>query len=246
MNVTYLRFELLRLYRNKRFFFFTLVFPLVLFLVFGSSNRHGVVDFGTYTLSFPLFYMVAMAGYGAMTAAISGGARIAAERSTGWNRQLRLTPLPVRTYFRAKVITAYLMAVISIVVLYVAGLALGVRIHSASRWLEMTGLILVGILPFVALGILAGHLLTVDSMGPAIGGGAALFALLGGVWFPLPNHSALHTIGEFVPSYWISQASHIGIGGPGWGAKGWIVVGAWTLVAAALAGRAYQRDTKRV
>ena len=37
--------------------------------------------------------MVSMAGFGAMIAAIAGGARIAAERSVGWNRQLRLTPL---------------------------------------------------------------------------------------------------------------------------------------------------------
>ena len=31
MNVTYLRYELLRLSRNKRFFFFSLAFPLALF-----------------------------------------------------------------------------------------------------------------------------------------------------------------------------------------------------------------------
>ena len=96
------------------------------------------------------------------------------------------------------------------------------------------------------MGILVGHLVTVDSMGPAIGGGTALFALLGGIWFPFPQHSALHTVGECVPSYWISQASHIGIGGDAWAAKGWIVVGVWTVVATLLAARAYQRDTKRV
>ena len=38
---------------------------------------------------------------------IAGGARIAAERSVGWHRQLRVTPLPVRTYFAAKVLTGY-------------------------------------------------------------------------------------------------------------------------------------------
>jgi ABC-2 type transport system permease protein len=246
MNATYLRFELLRLFRNKRFFFFTLVFPLVLLLIFGGSNRNAVIDVGAYRLKYPLFYMVAMAGYGAMTAAIAGGARIAAERSVGWNRQLRLTPLRVRTYFRAKVLTSYVMALISIAVLYGAGVLIGVRIDSAQRWLQMTGLILVGILPFVAIGILFGHLLTVDSMGPAMGGATALFALLGGIWFPFAQGSILQKIGEYVPSYWISQASHIGIGGSAWGTKGWVVVLGWTVVAAALAARAYQRDTKKM
>jgi ABC-2 type transport system permease protein len=244
MNATYVRFELLRLFRNKRFFFFTLVFPLVLFLVFGGANRNTVIDLGTYTLKYPLYYMVAMAGYGAMIAGMAGGARIAAERSVGWNRQLRLTPLSVRTYFRTKVLTAYVMALISIVVLYIAGTAFGVRIDSASRWLQMTGLILVGILPFVALGILLGHLLTVDSMGPAMGGVSALFALLGGIWYPLTG--VMRSIGEYLPSYWISQASHVGIGGNAWGAKGWIVVLGWTAVATALAAKAYLLDTKKV
>ena len=40
-----------------------------------------------------------MAAWGAMAAVIAGGARIAAERAIGWNRQLRITPLPARTYF---------------------------------------------------------------------------------------------------------------------------------------------------
>ena len=33
-----------------------------------------------------------------MVAVIAGGARIAAERAVGWNRQLRLTPLSARSY----------------------------------------------------------------------------------------------------------------------------------------------------
>ena len=83
MNATYFKYEFLRLWRNKRFFFFSLVFPLVLFLVFGLSNRNANVTFGSVTLKFILFYMVGMAGYGTMMASISGGARIAAERQVG-------------------------------------------------------------------------------------------------------------------------------------------------------------------
>jgi ABC-2 type transport system permease protein len=136
------------------------------------------------------------------------------------------------------------MALISIAVLYGAGVAIGVRIDSATRWLQMTGLILVGILPFVAIGILFGHLLTVESMGPAMGGASALFALLGGIWYPLSG--VMRTIGEYLPSYWISQASHVGIGGNAWGTKGWVVVLAWTAVCTVLAAQAYLRDTKKI
>jgi ABC-2 type transport system permease protein len=245
MNATYFRYEFLRLWRNKRFFFFTLVFPLVLFLVFGLSNKDATVTFGSVTLKFLLFYMVGMAGYGAMLASLSGGARIAGERQVGWNRQLRLTPLRVPTYFAAKILTSYAMALISIAVLFAAGLICGVHVPFG-RWAEMVGLILIGLLPFIAIGIIIGHLLTVDSIGPALGGGGAFFALLGGIWFPLSNGSALQKIGEFIPSYWLSQAARVGVGGSAWPAKGWLVIAVWTVVMALIAARAYQRDTQRV
>ena len=54
--------------------------------------------------------MVGLAAFGAMNAMLSSGARIAGERAAGWNRQLRITPLPVSDYFRAKVVTGYMMA----------------------------------------------------------------------------------------------------------------------------------------
>jgi ABC-2 type transport system permease protein len=246
MNVTYLRYELLRLSRNKRFFFFSLAFPLALYLVIAGSNKSQVIDMGSYSLKFPLYYMVSMAAYGAMIASIAGGGRIASERAVGWNRQLRLTPLKVRDYFTAKVVTAYLMAVISIALLYVAGVLYGVHISPFSRWVEMTGLLLVGLLPFIAIGVVVGHLLTPDSMGPALGGGATLFGFLGGLWFPLPASGFLHNLAQFIPSYWLGQASHVGIGGTGWGARGWLCIAAWTVVMTLVAGWAYRRDTGRV
>lgn len=246
MNTTYLRYEMLRLLRNKRSFIFSLFFPLALFLVIGGSNKDLVLDVGTFKVRFVLYYMVSMAGYGAMIAAISGGARIATERQTGWNRQLRLTPLPVPVYFGTKVVTAYVMSAASIVLLYAAGLSFGVRIDSAARWVSMTGLLLVGVLPFVAMGIAVGHLLTTDAMGPAVGGGSAFFGFLGGQWFPLPTHGVLREIGELVPSFWITQASHIGIGGSAWPAKGWLVIASWSLAMSGWAAWAYRRDTGRV
>ena len=246
LNATYLRYELVRLFRNKRSFIFSLVFPLALFLVIGGSNRDQIMDLGTYRVKFVLYYMVSMAGYGAMIAAISGGARIATERQTGWNRQLRLTPLPVTTYFATKVITAYVMSAASIVLLYAAGLTFGVRIASAGRWISMTGLLLISVLPFVAMGIAVGHLLTTDAMGPAVGGGSAFFGFLGGQWFPLPASGVLRQIGELVPSFWITQASHIGIGGAAWAVKGWLVIAVWAAAMSGWAAWAYRRDTKRL
>lgn len=239
--VVYTRYEVLRVFRNVRFFVFSLVFPLILFLVVAGPNKNQELG----GIPFPVYYLAGMVSWGTMAAVIAGGARIAAERQVGWNRQLRLTPLSARTYFRAKILTGYLMAVASIVLLYAAGIAIGVRM-SGSDWLTMTWLILVGLIPFAAMGIWMGHVVSIDSMGPALGGVTSLFALLGGAWGPLASHGFMQQVAEVLPSYWLVQAGHVAYTGEPWGAKGWIVIAVWSVVFAVLAARAYRRDTLRV
>ncbi len=241
--ITFAKYEIVRTLRNRRFFIFSVGFPAVLYFTIAgpSRNEHNFANSG---LPAALYYMVGLTAFGTMNTVLSTGTRIAGERSAGWNRQLRLTPLSTRNYFRTKVAVAYLMAAITIVVLYAAGVSLGVSL-AAGEWARMTGLILVGLIPFIALGVMMGHLLTPDSIGPAMGGTTALLSLLGGVWFPV-NSGTFHDIAEALPSYWLVQASHVSIGGSGWSARGWIIMAAWAAVLAAGAGWAYRRDTLRV
>ena len=176
-NTVYLKTELRRSLRNRKFLLFSLGFPLLLFFMIAGPNRTAHLD----GVAFPLYYMTGMAAWGSMTAVISIGARIAAERQLGWGRQMRLTPLSTARYFQAKVLGGYLMAVISILALTAAGAALGVQL-SLTRWLLMAVLILVVLLPFAVLGVLMGHVLKVDTAGPAMGGVTTLLALVGGTW----------------------------------------------------------------
>jgi ABC-2 type transport system permease protein len=242
-RAAYIRFELLRTVRNRRFFILALGFPIILYFLIAGPNKNED-NLGGSGLSAPLYYMVGLAAFGAMNAMLSVGGRIATERTAGWNRQLRLTPLSPRDYFRAKILTGYMTAIAALLLLFVAGTTMGVRLDG-SQWLRMTGLILVGLIPFGALAILFGHLLTADAIGPAMGGLVAVLAVLGGVWFPLTN-GVLYHIGRALPSYWLVQASHVALGSGGWGTTGWLVVGAWSVVLGALAARAYRRDTGRV
>ena len=197
---------------------FSLGFPIALFyLIAGPSKNND--NFGGTGLSAPLYYMVGLAAFGGMSAMIASGGRIAGERSVGWTRQLRVTPLSTRDYFRAKVITAYAIAITSLLVLYLrAASSLGVSLP-AGRWLAMSGLMLVALLPFAALGVALGHALTVDSIGPATGGIVTLFAFLGGTWFPITSGFLYH-FGQLLPSWWLVQASHVGARGARLGGQG--------------------------
>ncbi len=241
-GLTYVRYEFLRTLRNRRFLIFSLAFPLILFLSIAGDHRHIRID----GIGFPLYYMTGMAAWGSMTSVISSGARIAAERQVGWTRQLRITPLKTSTYFAAKILTGYMMALISILVLALAGTSLGVRLD-ATGWLTMLGLLLVGLIPFSIMGILLGHLIKVDSLGPAIGGITSIFALLGGVFGPLVTGGAFFDVVKALPSYWLVQAGKSALlGGHIWTGEAWIVIAAWSLVLARLAVRVYRRDTARV
>ena len=141
-------------------------------------------------------------------------------------------------------LTAYATALLSVALLYISGAALGVSL-AARTWLEMTGLIIVGLLPFAALGIWLGHQLNVDAIGPATGGVVSLLALVGGTWFPV-THGFLHDLGQYLPSYWLVQAGRVSEHGHAWGARGWAVVLVWALILGLLAAIAYRRDTGRV
>jgi ABC-2 type transport system permease protein len=251
-SLTYAKFELLRSVRNKRVFIFSLGFPLVFYFILAGTQRNNHNFGGSATvhtgLFAPQYYMVGLLAFGTMVAAMSGGAGIAGDRQVGWNRQLRLTPLSPRAYFQAKLATSFTLVGASIVLLYLSGTLLGVRLD-AVQWLKMTALVLIALIPWAAVGIALGHLLTVDAMGPAMGGGTSIFAFLGGTWFPLTGGGGFVAFCKVLPTFWLVQAGHVGLPGqPGnpWGLEGWVVIAAWSVAMGLFAIWAYRRDTRKV
>jgi ABC-2 type transport system permease protein len=247
--VTYTRFEVVRTVRNRQSMIFSVAFPVVMYFLLAGPNKNNHNFGGSATkhtgLFAPQYYMVGLLAFGAMVAVMSSGARIAAERTIGWNRQLRLTPLSAAAYLRTKLITGYLLAAVTIALLYLAGIALGVRLPFTD-WLEMTALVLIALVPFAALGIAFGHLLNDDAAGAALGIGASLFAFLGGTWFPITGSGLFVDLCKLLPSYWLVQAGHVGLGdSKPWTAEAWLVLAVWAALGVSLAAWAYRRDTRK-
>ncbi len=240
-TAVYTRYELLRTVRNRRFFIFSLIFPLILFYLVAGPNKSAKLA----GIPFPVYYMSGMLAWGSMQAVIAGGARIALERAAGWTRQMRITPLSMRAYFGTKVLGGYMMACISIALLCIAGATLGVSL-TASGWASMIALVLVGLVPFTLLGIVIGHLAGPDAVGPLMGGLVSLLALAGGAFGPLGESGVVHQISMLFPSYWLVQAGKAGFTHHGWSAEGWLVVLVWSVVLLRVARIAYRRDTARV
>lgn len=243
--VAYTTFELRRTLRNRRVVLISVGFPAVLLILVGTQNK-SVTDFAGTGVSFATYYMAGMVAWGSMTAVLSGGIRIAPERAAGWVRQLRLTPLRASGYFGGKLSASYLVALVAMAVLSAVGVTvLDVRMP-AGGWARMVALVLVGLVPFAALGIWLGHVLSVDAMGAALGLVGTLFALLGGAFGPIGGTTGfLHALTELLPSYWLVAAGRSAYTGQSWPAKGWAVVVVWSVAAGYLAARAYARDGAR-
>jgi ABC-2 type transport system permease protein len=238
---TYMRYEVLRNFRNWRFAVAAAGFPLILYLIIAEANRHASFN----DTNFPLYFMVAMATLGTMSAVVSSASVIAAERSSGWTRQMRITPLRTTVYFTAKVLNGYLRALVTIALLGLAGTLLGVRL-SAHEWLTVTVLLLVGLIPFTILGILLGHLLGSDVSAPAVAGIVTLFSLLSGAYgFQVASSGAMFQFIKALPSYWLVQADKTAAGAGSWPVEGWMVIGAWTVALILIAVLVYRRDTSR-
>lgn len=239
-SLVYTRSELKRTFRNFRFFIFSLGFPLALYFLIAGPNRHEKIG----GIPLPLYFMTGMMAFGTMIAVVSSGGRIAAERQLGWNRQLRITPLRPPAYLGAKVLSGYAMAASSIFLISLAGTIIGVRL-TLGEWATLVALVLIGLIPFAGMGIAIGHLVSVDSLGPLMGGLTSILALLGGAWGPIASSGALHTVSEAMPSYWLVQAGKTAIGGSVWPLTGWLVIAVWSVAMAALAAWAYRRDTTK-
>jgi ABC-2 type transport system permease protein len=197
-----IKLELVRALRNRKFLFFTVIYPSALFLLIaGNADSHTEVD-GT-GLTLPTYMMVSMASFGALTATLMGNSeRIAKERENGWVRQLRLTPLPGRGYVLAKTAGAAVVSLPSIVIVFaVAALVKDVRLD-AWQWLALSGAVWAGSLVFAALGVALGYLATGDAVRPITMIIYFGLSMLGGLWMPTTTFPQwLQDIARWLPTH---------------------------------------------
>jgi ABC-2 type transport system permease protein len=191
--------------------------------------------------------MINMATFGALGAVLGVGARIAVERDAGWNRQLRLTPLPPQGYVLGKVLVGMLVALPSILLVCLAGFLSGDVHLDAGQWLEVVGLGWVALLPMAAVGVGLGYLARGDTAQAANGGVIVLMSMFGGIWFPVDSTSPgwLRTVADVMPTYWITQIGRAPLTHEWPAAGGWVVLAVWAVVGIRIAARRYLVDDLR-
>jgi ABC-2 type transport system permease protein len=245
MRTTYLALEAKRALRNPRFLLFTMAFPVVIFLIDVGAFGKGDVP-GSHA-SYASYLMVSMAAWGGFMAAMNTGARTAVERSSGWQRQLRLTPLRPMAYLIGKAAVGTLVALPPIVVVALIGRFVeGVHL-SGGGWAQVILGVWVATIPFAVLGLLVGQLATSETLQVFTSGLMIVLGFLGGVLIPItvfPNWMA--DIARVLPSYWLADIGHGALLGNTDIGKAVIWLAGWTVVLAFAVVRRYQRDSARV
>jgi ABC-2 type transport system permease protein len=246
MKTAYLGLEAKRALRNPRFLMFTMIFPVVIFLIDVAAFGNGLVP-GSRTVTFAPYIMVSMAAFGAFMAAMNTGARTAVERAAGWQRQLRLTPLRPTGYLVAKAAVGTLVALPPIVLVALVGVVVE-HVHlSAGSWVQVVLGVWVASVPFAVLGLLVGQLATSETMQVFTSGLMIVLGFLGGILIPVtvfPNW--MQHVAQVLPSYWLADVGHSALLGNTDIGRAITWLAGWTVVLAFAVVRRYRRDSARV
>ncbi|MBA3930456.1 MAG: ABC transporter permease [Xanthomonas sp.] len=210
------RYEFLRLLRTPSFSLPCLLFPPVFYLLFGVLlGGKGGPAVASYMLAgYGVFGVVGVALFGF-------GVTVAMDREQGLLTLKRAQPMPPGAYLVAKMAMAMLFAAIILLLLgaLAAGVA-GVRL-APMQWLLLSTTCLLGVLPFSALGLWLGTLVS-GSGAPALINLVYLpMAFLSGLWVPLAMlPPVLQSMAPVWPAYHLAQLAQkiVGVdaGGSAW------------------------------
>jgi ABC-2 type transport system permease protein len=242
MSFGYLILEVRRAVRSVRFMIFAIAFPVLMFLLYtgiwgaGDESIVGVL-------------MVNMTAFGALSAALSAGGRVAQERAVGWQRQLRLTPLSGPGYLTAKGITAMMLAIPAVVLVPLVGALIEGVSLDATGWLRVVLGTWLAVIPFALLGLLVGQLATPDSLQPITTVVMLVLSMIGGIFIPIDSMPGwMLDIAHVLPSYWLGQIARGAVTTDMASSLGTavLVLAAWSVGLAVAVTRRYRRDSARV
>jgi ABC-2 type transport system permease protein len=225
--------ELLLFVRDKTVVLFSLIFPVLTVAFFGYLNREtqvsisskadgGAVSYASFLIAGGVGMVVASAAFQNLSTAL------ARERDLGILKRLGGTPLRIRTFVGAKILTAGFIILAQALIMVAANAILfGAEIGGSLFW----GLIALalGVLTFTAMGIALAGLCRNADIAAAAGVAIGLpMQFLCGTLFPLQDMpTALQHIAQALPLTYFVEALRGAMltgAGPTAYAKDWIIL----------------------
>jgi ABC-2 type transport system permease protein len=240
----YAKTEALRMLRNRRYIIFVVIFPVVLYLI--NANIYGQ-QASAGGVKYAVVLMVSMGAYGAMASSMMNSAvPWATERQSGWLRQLQITPLPSWAIIVTKLVIAMLLVLPSVLLVSLVGIVQQGVSLPIGQWVPLLLVLWLGTIPFIALGLAIGSLLSPDAAQPAAMICMFALAIAGGLWFPPEMFGdAMKSVANVTPSFHYANLGWSIIAGNGLPMTDLLVVGGWAVVLGGAAAYLYRRATVR-
>jgi ABC-2 type transport system permease protein len=221
----------------------TILFPLMFYALFGLSHSQAALagtTLGVYLLaSYGTFGVIAISLF-------AFGVGVAVERGQGWMQVKRASPMPRFAYFAAKIAMSMLFSLAMLLLLFALAMVAGHARMPLASWAGLTAILLLGVLPFAAMGLAIGYFAGPNSAPPICNVIYLPMSFASGLWVPLQFlPKAVQSIAPFLPPYHVSQLALNRIRGGAFGASDWIHVAAlfgFTLLFLILAAVGYRRD----
>ncbi|MCU1395686.1 MAG: transporter [Ilumatobacteraceae bacterium] len=249
--------ELKNLWRSKQALGFTVLFPVMMLLLF-ASIFHGDIDHTTVKIS--QVYVAGIIGSALMSTGFVGLAiGLATERDAGMLKRLASTPMPKAAYFLGKIGMVLATVLLQVVVLVALGVAF-FHVHlpsGAGRWLTFVWVFVLGVTAATLLGIAIGGVIRDAKSAPAVVN-LPFIALqfISGVWITVTQlPSWLLNVARIFPLFWICQGMRsvflpdgflVVEPGHTWNhATGALVLAAWCVIGFVLCMRTFRWTRER-
>jgi ABC-2 type transport system permease protein len=227
---TFGRFEVGRLARSWKFLVITVGFPVTFYMLFLGDRRAGQVVDGT--VPWRVYLMISMCSFGALVAALTaGGARLSTERSSGWARQLRVTPLPGWAYVVTKIAASMLVILPVVGLVDLVGATFGGVDLDAATWTALSAAMWLTALPFAVLGVFIGFMVNAETAFPVVTGLMFVLGYFGGLFNPVDGMpAALRSAAQVLPSFHHAAIGLSIVDGHGATATNWLVLAGYTAI----------------
>jgi ABC-2 type transport system permease protein len=236
---THVWIDTIELIRLPMYSVSTVVFPTLLFLLFGLPYAHSTEAARMIMSSYAAYAVIGVTLF-------QFGVGIAADRDSPWEQFLRTLPVGVATRLAAQIAAALFFAFGSVSVVVIAGSAFGHARTDLALLARLVPTLLAGSIPFALLGITIGYWAGRRSALPIANLIYLPVALGGGLWMPpaaLPK--AIAAVSPLLPSRHYGEAVWAAAAGDPAPLASWVWLLGYAILFGATAIWGYRRDEGR-
>jgi ABC-2 type transport system permease protein len=245
------RYEQLAFWRNRRAAFFSLMFPLIYLLVFGTLTHDATID-SRGGLSMIDFYVPGIVTWAIVLVGFNATAlNFAYRRTNGVFKRIRATPLPWWAYVAGALGSSFLVIALSVAVMLAVGIGLFGAHASLATLPGLVSVLLLGSVCFTLLGVAGSRLVNKPEGGMGILMVITLpLTFISNIWFPIDDApSWVKDLAGVFPlkplADGIATAFDPSTAGPGFAGHDLLVLGLWTLGGCALMARTLRSLSRR-